>query len=91
MRCSSYSLILSYYEKKLQSCYHGWLCLSLGFSAVVLFGRSWSGVGEEKRNSGPILSYKYDTNPLLLMLFVSSLVAFIWRPHFPGAVFSKIE
>lgn len=58
---------------------------------MALFGRSWSGVGEEKRHSGPILSYKYDTNPLLLVLFVSSLVAFLWRPHFPGAVFSKIE
>lgn len=40
---------------------------------VVLFGRTWSGVGGEKRDSGPILSYKYDINPLLLMLLLGFL------------------
>lgn len=57
--------------------------LFLGFGFVVLYEKTWSGVGGEKINRGPILSYKYDTNPLLLVLSVSSLVSLILRASFP--------
>lgn len=62
-----------------------WLALPL--PRLWCCGSFWKDLGQElekkKKNSGPILSYKDDTNPLLLVLFVRFFVALILDASFP--------